>query len=374
MRLTREIKYTPLASQQRFHGITARFKGFSGPVGSGKSLCLVHEAIKLSYINHGLLGLIGAPTYPMLRDVTHRAFMEVLERDKIPHRYFKQENRIHMLDTGSDIIFRSMDNPKSLVGTNLAWFGVDEMTFTEREAFQRLQARLRHPRAVRLCGFAVWTPNSFDWVYEDFIGPSKKYEAVLATPRENKYVVESGLYDELAKSYDAKFAAQEIEGQYLAVFSGRVYHAFDRSIHVQPVRYDKRLDLCWALDFNIDPMSSVIFQVDPGDYLRGATVNILDEISLKGGHTQDACSEFKRKLEEICAAANGIERPSKCTAIPRAARANTPDLPIGRQSGMSFVPIPTSTSSGASRLITHTSRIGLTPPTPCYSTRKARRA
>ena len=112
-------------------------------------------------------------------------------------------------------------------------------------------------------------------------------------------MVVSGLYDELAKSYDAKFAAQEIEGQYLAVFSGRVYHAFDRSVHVTPLRYNPRLGLCWALDFNIDPMSSVIFQVDPGNYLTPAHTNILDEISLKGGHTQDACSEFKRKLEEI---------------------------------------------------------------------------
>jgi hypothetical protein len=42
----------------------ARFKGFSGPIGSGKSAALCHEAIKLSYINAGRMGLIGAPTYP----------------------------------------------------------------------------------------------------------------------------------------------------------------------------------------------------------------------------------------------------------------------------------------------------------------------
>ena len=141
MRITREIKYVPLPSQHQFHELCDRFKGFSGPVGSGKSLCLVHEAIKLSYLNRGLLGLIGAPTYPMLRDVTLRAFMEVLVRDKIPHRHFKQENRVRMLDSGSDIIFRSMDNPESLVGTNLAWFGVDEMTFTDQNGSCRFAMR-----------------------------------------------------------------------------------------------------------------------------------------------------------------------------------------------------------------------------------------
>lgn len=41
----------------------ARFKGFSGPIGSGKSQALCQEAIRLSYLNPGRQGLIGAPTY-----------------------------------------------------------------------------------------------------------------------------------------------------------------------------------------------------------------------------------------------------------------------------------------------------------------------
>ncbi len=45
----REIEYRPLESQQRFHDSGARFKGFSGPIGSGKSQALCQEAIKLSY-------------------------------------------------------------------------------------------------------------------------------------------------------------------------------------------------------------------------------------------------------------------------------------------------------------------------------------
>jgi hypothetical protein len=58
-----EIDYVPLPSQSKFHGSTARFKGFSGPIGSGKSQALCQEAIRLSYLNPGRQGLIGAPTY-----------------------------------------------------------------------------------------------------------------------------------------------------------------------------------------------------------------------------------------------------------------------------------------------------------------------
>ena len=59
----RRIIYSPLPSQIRFHRLKTRFKGFSGPVGSGKSQALCQEAIKLSYLNAGRLGLVGAPTY-----------------------------------------------------------------------------------------------------------------------------------------------------------------------------------------------------------------------------------------------------------------------------------------------------------------------
>jgi hypothetical protein len=59
----RRIKYSPLPSQRKFHQSTARFKGFSGPIGSGKSEALCQEAIRLSYMNPGRTGLIGAPTY-----------------------------------------------------------------------------------------------------------------------------------------------------------------------------------------------------------------------------------------------------------------------------------------------------------------------
>src|SRR5437868_11850802 len=170
-----------LPSQLKFHTLTSRFKGFSGPVGSGKSLCLAQEAIRLSVVNAGLLGLIGAPTYPMLRDVTQRAIFEVLEQNQIRYERHKQENLLTLTDTGSEIIFRSLDNPERLRGTNLAWFGIDELTYCKQDAWLRLEARLRHPLAKEACGFAVWTPAGFDWVYDRFISPDALagYQAIL---------------------------------------------------------------------------------------------------------------------------------------------------------------------------------------------------
>ena len=69
----------------------------------------------------------------------------------------------------SKILFRAVDEFERLRGTNLAWFGVDELTYTPEEAWLRLEGRLRDPKAIRLCGFGVWTPKGYDWVYRKFV-------------------------------------------------------------------------------------------------------------------------------------------------------------------------------------------------------------
>src|SRR3954471_13849850 len=97
---SRPIEYRALPSQKRFHESTARFKGFSGPIGSGKSQALCQEAIRLSYMNAGRLGLMGAPTYPMLRDATQAALLAVLDANAIPYDLNKGENSLLMKDSG----------------------------------------------------------------------------------------------------------------------------------------------------------------------------------------------------------------------------------------------------------------------------------
>ena len=311
----RGIEYGPLPSQLRFHECRSRFKGFSGPVGSGKSNALAQEAIRLAVVNAGLLGLVGAPTYPMLRDVTERAVLDVLEHNEIPHEFQKSERLLTLTELGSEIIFRTMEEPERLVGTNLAWFGVDELTYCRQDSFHRLQARLRHPHAKELCGFGVWTPNGFDWVYDKFIGASAKpgYTAILANPGENTHLP-GDFYDRLVESYDERFAKQEVYGEYLSLTSGSAYYAFARELNVQDVKYNPALPICWSLDFNIDPMCSVISQIDtqtkpensnwflagpPQDEETVKTISVLDEIWISGGTTPNACEEFLNRVEQI---------------------------------------------------------------------------
>jgi hypothetical protein len=284
-----EIDYAPLPSQNKFHVSTARFKGFSGPIGSGKSQALCQEAIRLSYLNPGRQGLIGAPTYPMLRDATLTSFLEVLASNRIRHQLNKSESVLLMKDTGSRIYFRAVDDFERLRGTNLAWFGLDELTYTTEEAWLRLEGRLRDPRASRLCGFGVWTPRGFDWVYRRFVRNSiPGYEVVLAKPFENRHVLEKipDFYERLRGSYDPRFFEQEALGEYLNVQAGVVYQGFQRNRNLREVEVDGTSPLFWALDFNVDPMSSIVAQTS------GEEIRVLDEVVLSRASTLQACEEF----------------------------------------------------------------------------------
>jgi phage terminase large subunit len=285
-----DIGYNPLPSQQAFHDSEARMKGFSGPIGSGKSQALCHEAIRMTYLNPGRVGLIGAPTYPMLRDATQRALFEILDANRLPYDYNKAESVLKMKDSGSRILFRPLDEFERLRGTNLAWFGLDELTYVQEAAWLRLEGRLRDPKAKQLCGFAAWTPKGYDWVYQRFIAEPKKegYEVVFASPNENRFLLAKtpDFYERLKSSYDDKFYQQEALGAYLEMRGGRVYHTFDRKDHVMDLTPNPNLPLFWALDFNVDPMSSVVAQI------QGGKVVVLSEIVLRHATTDEACERF----------------------------------------------------------------------------------
>jgi hypothetical protein len=289
-----KIPYRALPSQRAFHECPAMFKGFSGPIGSGKSQALCQEAIKLSVVNAGRTGLLGAPTYPMLRDATLTALREILDGTELRYEHNKSENTIFFRDTGSRILLRAVDEFERLRGTNLAWFGLDELTYTPEQSWLRLEGRLRDPKATRLCGFGVWTPKGFDWVYKKFIALDKAegYAAIRAKANENTYLLERvpGFYSNLATSYDDKFYRQEVLGEYLSLTGGTVYSSFSRDENVRPLQANPRSPLLWALDFNVDPMSSVVVQRSNGK------LHVLDEIVIRNATTRDACEEFLKRF------------------------------------------------------------------------------
>ena len=135
----------------------------------------------------------------------------------------------------------------------------------------------------------------FRSVYRKFISePRSGYETTVAQPFENSHLLDQipDFYDLLKSSYDEAFYQQEALGKYLNVQAGLVYYAFTRGEHVTSLQVRPELPLLWALDFNVNPMCSVVAQIANG------SVRVLDEIILRHASTQQACEEFHKRFPD----------------------------------------------------------------------------
>jgi hypothetical protein len=228
----------------------------------------------------------------MLRDATQAMFLEILDEIDLPFAFNKSANTVTMQYSRSKVLFRALDEYERLRGTNLAWFGIDELTYTPEEAWLRLEARLRDPQATRLCGFGVCTPKGFNWVYRRFRSePVRGYALIEAVPFENRHLLKAtpDYYERLKASYDENFYQQEVLGKYLNLQAGQVYYAFDRQENVGDVELLADQPLLWSWDFNINPMCSVICQ------RAGDAIMVLDEIVLRTSSTPEVWEEFVQR-------------------------------------------------------------------------------
>jgi hypothetical protein len=60
--------------------------------------------------------------------------------------------------------------------------------------------------------------------------------------------------------------------------------------HLKELKVDPMAPLLWALDFNVDPMSSIVAQKFRGE------IHVLDEIVIRHATTANACEEFMKRF------------------------------------------------------------------------------
>ena len=76
-----------------------------------------------------------------------------------------------------------------------------------------------------------------------------------------------------------------------------MYYSFDREVHCAPCSLQPNREIWWGLDFNVDPMCSVICQ--PHAYGRERhqrIVEVVDEIAIPNSNVYEACEAFAKKV------------------------------------------------------------------------------
>lgn len=194
-----------IPSQVRFWEDGAPFRAFIGGLGSGKSFA---GAVEILRQPPGTSGLVVAPTYKHLRTNTQKPFFSIVPPEFYDHNESKQETK---LANGTEILWRSTDNPDSLRGPNIGWIWGDEYAFVSEESHNNVMGRLR------MLPGRMWittTPQGMNWLYHWVISPEVSLHH--AHTKDNPYNIKE--YSErLARLYakDPKMAQQELGGQFV---------------------------------------------------------------------------------------------------------------------------------------------------------------
>ena len=253
--------------EQQFDFVTAleHYVAFVGGIGSGKTVSGCARGLAASFGNIGEtrvrtpnLGIITAPTYTMLQDITVRTFLDIaggLVKD-----YNKNEHRA-LMRNGSEVLFRSTEHPDRLRGPSVTWWYGDEAALYQPKVWPIMIGRTRQYGQHGWAWLGT-TPKGRDYIWQRFVQAQRKnYRLIRARTWDNPfnhpdYV--AGLLEE----YSGDFARQELEGEFVA-FEGLIYPEFSRDTHIRSDRPQTFKEVVAGVDWGFShPGVIVVYGLD----------------------------------------------------------------------------------------------------------------
>lgn len=239
-----------------------------------------------------------APTYTMARSILWEDLKEALPREWVSS--INETRMTIRLKNRTLIELKGADKPDTLRGVGLHYIILDECQDMKPDTwFKVLRPTLASTGGEVLF---IGTPKSFNWlhdlyvlgqrgeIYRDKAGKRRVNQwkswqfPTIMSPFIPKEEIEAARADMDDRSFRQEFEAS------FETMAGRVYHPFERAIHVGDLSFNPRLPIWIGQDFNIDPMSSAILQ--PQD---NGEVWIVAEMVLPSSNTQETADELGRR-------------------------------------------------------------------------------
>jgi len=253
---------------------------------------------------------------------------------------------------------RSLVKYAHISGQECGCFWIDEAWDAPEEGYKVVLARRRDKRMAYNQGLITTTlddPNS--WMYRVFVegqggvndsgqgehwhwSESARQLSVYATTWANEGNLGEGYVEDLLASMSEREAQRMLKAEWVALATGRIYHAFSRQDNVtEEAEYDPALPIRWAHDFNIGqdkPMSSCLFQLKKVD--GKPVMDIFDELILDSTDTQDAIDERLGREWECDPGAEVIY--GDASGRSKDTRSKTTDYGIIRDAGFTEQKVP----------------------------------
>lgn len=270
-----------VASQARFRVVIAGRRW-------GKTYLAVREVAKVARHPDKRVFLVY-PTYRQAKQVIwdplKYRLMDLNWVDRV-----NESDLTILLRNGSRISLRGADNPDSLRGVGLDAVFLDEFAMIEEKAW----TEVLRPTLSDRNGQAMFisTPmGTSNWAYDLYnrgLDPNEhQWESFQFTTLDGGNVSDSEI-EQARRDLDERTFRQE----YMATFESyqnRIWYAFNRAANVRSYSHDIPGQIYIGMDFNIDPMSMIIFARE------GDVVHAIDEIQLFSSNTQEAVEEIKSR-------------------------------------------------------------------------------
>ncbi|CAB4128019.1 phage_term_2, phage terminase, large subunit, PBSX family [uncultured Caudovirales phage] len=277
------------AGQREVVSSLARFRVVIAGRRWGKTHLAIRELARSARIPRSRSFYV-APTYRQAKQIVWDPLKYRLQDLGWTDRVNETDLTITLIN-GSRISLRGADNPDSLRGVGLDFVVIDEFAMVDQKAW----TEVLRPTLSDRGGAALFisTPmGASNWAYDLFQRGQDTSEADWSSFHYTTIQGGNVTADEVEsarRDLDARTFRQEYEATW-EQYANRIFYAFDRAENVRPYQGSDPAVVYIGMDFNIDPMSAVVFHRD------GELLHAIDEIEMYSSNTQEIVEEIHSRF------------------------------------------------------------------------------
>ena len=262
-----------LKSQIDFIYSDAIHTGMVAGFGSGKTEAAVSKIIIKKAELIGINVAYYLPTYNLIKDIAMPRITAKLEELGFTFDINQTDKFIDVKNFGlsiGKIIMRTMDNPHLIVGYEVGYSLIDECDVLPKKkmshVFSQIIARNRSklPNGEPNRTDVVGTPEGYRWFYDFFVNKANDSKRLIRSKTKDNHHLPDSYIATLEDSYTKEQLLAYLEGEFVNLTSGTVYHPFDRVLNHEHRSLRDGDMIHIGLDFNIGNMNAVVHVIDSG--------------------------------------------------------------------------------------------------------------
>ena len=236
-----------------------RMVAFVAGYGAGKSRTMAAWATCMALDNPNTVGVLFAPTGPLVRDVLIRTLEDYWEHMGIEYEFRASplpEFKVFLPLGPVVILCRSMESWQRIIGINASFIGADEIDTSKQElasrAVEKFLGRLRAGERRQIGMFS--TPEGYGVLWKLFEDEGDRPDRQLyrAKSTDNPHLPEDFI-EGMRANYPPALLKAYLDGEFCNLTAAAVYPDFDRELNKSEVERPDENDVIWVgVDFNVE--------------------------------------------------------------------------------------------------------------------------